>query len=192
MAHTLLHIDASARTDGSVTRALSAQVAAKLGGEIIRRDLSAPLPLLNDAWLAANWTPEAERDAVQKDTLALSDALIAELKAADTIVIGAPIYNFGIPAVLKAWVDLVARAGVTFRYTEQGPVGLLEGKRAVIAIASGGTPVGSEIDFASGYLTHVLGFMGITDVQIVSADRVMVRGDEAVAQGTAQIDALAA
>lgn len=192
MAQTLLHIDASARTDGSVTRQLSSKIVAKLGGDVIRRDLGTPLPLLNNDWLTANWTPEADRDALQNDTLALSDVLISELKAADTIVIGTPIYNFSIPAVLKAWIDLVARAGVTFRYSEQGPVGLLDGKRAVIAVASGGTPVGSEIDYATGYLTHVLGFLGITDVQIVSADRVMARGDEAVAQGTAQIDALAA
>lgn len=167
MAQTLLHIDASARTDGSVTRQLSSKIVAKLGGDVIRRDLGTPLPLLNNDWLTANWTPEADRDALQNDTLALSDVLISELKAADTIVIGTPIYNFSIPAVLKAWIDLVARAGVTFRYSEQGPVGLLDGKRAVIAVASGGTPVGSEIDYATGYLTHVLGFLGITDVQIV-------------------------
>jgi FMN-dependent NADH-azoreductase len=193
MSHTLLHIDASARLDGSVTRQLSAKIVEKLApGKVIHRDLTDPLPHLNADWLAANWTPEADRDPLQQDTLALSDALIAELKAADTIVIGTPIYNFGVPAALKAWIDLVCRAGETFRYTEEGPIGLLTGKRAVIAIASGGTPVGSEIDFASGYLRHILGFVGITDVQIVSADRVMARGDEAVAEGTAQIDRLVA
>lgn len=192
MTKTLLHIDASARTTDSVTRQLSQKIAEKLGGEIIRRDLATPLPHLTEDWLGAIWTPAEQRDAVQNDTLRLSDTLIAELKAADTIVIGAPIYNFAIPAALKAWIDLVCRAGETFRYTEQGPEGLLTGKRAVIALASGGTEVGSEIDFASGYLRHILGFVGITDVQIVAADRVLMRGDEAVAAGSAQIDALAA
>src|SRR3546814_1403365 len=88
-----------------------------------------------------------------------ADELIAELEAADTIVITAPIYNFAIPASLKAWVDLIARARRTFRYTEAGPEGLLKGKRAFIVFASGGVPLGSEVDFASGYLKHILGFV---------------------------------
>ncbi len=88
------------------------------------------------------------------------------MQAADTLVIGLPIYNFGVPAALKAWVDQVARAGVTFRYTETGPKGLLTGKRAIIAVASGGTEAGSDVDFATGYIRHVLGFIGITDVHL--------------------------
>lgn len=193
MAQTVLHLDASARTEGSVTRQLSAQVIDTLGApNVLRRDLSSPLPLLSADWLAANWTPADARDEVQKDTLALSDTLIAELQAADTVVIGAPIYNFGVPAALKAWIDLVCRAGLTFQYTENGPVGLLKDKRAVLVIASGGTQVGSDIDYVSGYLTHIMGFIGITDVEIVTADRVMARGDEAVAEGAAQIAKLAA
>ncbi len=193
MSQTILHIDASARIGGSVTRQLSAKIVDKLGADKVRhRDLTESLPHLTADWLAANWTEAEARDSLQQDTLALSDALIAELRDADTIVIGVPIYNFGVPAALKAWIDLVCRAGETFRYTQDGPVGLLESKRAVIAIASGGTQVGSEIDFASGYLTHIMGFIGITDVQIVSADRVMARGDEAVADGTAQIERLVA
>ena len=140
----------------------------------------------------ANFTPEADRDATQRDTLALSDQLVAELKAADTIVIGAPVYNFGVPAALKAWVDLVARAGLTFKYSETGPVGLLEGKRAIIAVATGGTPVGSDIDFATGYLKHIMGFIGIHDVEVIAADRVMANGPEAVADAKAEIEKLAA
>jgi FMN-dependent NADH-azoreductase len=116
---------------------------------------------LDTDWVTANFTPPEERGEAERAALAESDALVAELKAADVLVIGVPIYNFGIPAALKAWVDLVARARVTFRYTEQGPVGLLTGKRAYLAVASGGTPVGSAIDFATGYLRHVLGFLGI-------------------------------
>ncbi|MEL6531300.1 MAG: NAD(P)H-dependent oxidoreductase, partial [Pseudomonadota bacterium] len=105
--------------------------------------------------------------------------LIAELQAADTIVISTPIYNFGVPAVLKAWADLVARAGTTFKYTENGPVGLLEGKKAYIAAASGGTPVGSDMDFMTSWLTFFLGFIGIKDVEIIAADGIMGADGEA-------------
>ena len=189
---TTLHIDSSARTEGSVTRDLSARIVARLGGAVIRRDLNVALPHITEGWVTANFTPADQRDEIQRDTLALSDALVDELKAADTIVIGAPLYNFGVPAALKAWIDLVARAGLTFRYTENGPVGLLDGKRAILAIASGGTGVGSEIDFATGYLRHVLGFIGITDVQVIAADRVMSGGDAAIAHAVAEIDRIAA
>jgi FMN-dependent NADH-azoreductase len=125
----------------------------------------------------ANFTAPDQRNALQRAALVESDALVAELMATDVLVIGVPIYNFGIPAKLKAWVDMVARARVTFRYTEDGPVGLLRGKRAYFVVASGGTAVGSAIDFATGYLRHVLGFLGIDDVEIVAADRVMGRGE---------------
>ncbi|MEM8654521.1 MAG: NAD(P)H-dependent oxidoreductase [Pseudomonadota bacterium] len=189
---TILHIDSSARTQGSVTRDLSSDIVAKLGGDVIRRDLTEALPQINETWVNANFTPADDRDAAQRDTLALSDSLVEELKAADTIVIGAPVYNFGIPSALKAWVDLIARAGVTFKYSETGPVGLLQGKRAVIAVATGGTPVGSEIDFATGYLKHIMGFIGIHDVEIIAADRVMAHGEEAVANAKADIEKLAA
>jgi len=189
---TILHIDSSARTDGSVTRDLSADIVAKLGGKVIRRDLKEALPQITETWVNANFTPADQRDSAQRDTLALSDQLVDELKAADTIVIGAPVYNFGVPAALKAWIDLVARAGVTFKYSETGPVGLLEGKRAIIAVATGGTPVGSEIDFATGYLKHIMGFIGIHDVEVIAADRVMAHGAEAVADAKAEIAKLAA
>ncbi len=96
------------------------------------------------------------------------------------------------PGALKAWIDLVCRAGVTFKYTETGPVGLLEGKRAIVAVASGGTQVGSEIDFATGYMRHILGFIGITDVSFVSADQQGSKGEAAVNEAQQEIDALAA
>jgi FMN-dependent NADH-azoreductase len=192
MTQTLLHIDASARTQGSVTRALSARIVKTLGGTVIRRDLADGLPLVTDTWINANFTPTNARTEAQAEALALSDTLIAEIKAADTLVIGAPVYNFGVPAALKAWIDLIARAGVTFEYTETGPKGLLEGKRAIIAVASGGMPIGSEMDFATGYLRHIMGFIGITDVEIIAADRVMADADAAITAANAQIDALAA
>lgn len=192
MPQTLLHIDSSARLSGSTSRELTARIVEKLGGEVIRRDLSTHLPLIDETWVNANFTPAEKRTEAQSAALSLSDTLIEEIRAADVLVIGVPIYNFGVPTTLKAWVDQVARAGVTFRYTENGPEGLLHGKRAILAVASGGTEAGSDIDFASRYMRHVLGFIGITDVQLVTADQMMVDADAAVAKATAQIDALAA
>ncbi|MCB4457552.1 FMN-dependent NADH-azoreductase [Leisingera sp. McT4-56] len=193
MTTTVLHIDSSARTEGSISRDLSAQITARLGADnVIRRDLAVPLPLLDGAWIGANFTPADQRSEADKQLLALSDSLVEELKQADTIVIGTPIYNFSVPSTLKAWIDLVARVGVTFRYEETGPIGLLEGKRAIIAVASGGTQAGSDIDFATTYLRHVLGFIGITEVEIVAADALMVDADSALAKAKTQIEALAA
>lgn len=192
MTDTVLQIDASARTQGSTSRKLTARIAEKLGGSVIKRDLASGLPQINEAWVGANFTPADDRSDAQKQTLALSDSLIDELKQADVIVIGVPMYNFGVPAALKAWVDLVARAGVTFRYTENGPEGLLTGKRAVLAVTSGGTQVGSDIDFATGYMKHFLGFIGIHDVEVVAADRQMVDNDAATTRADDAIDALAA
>lgn len=178
----ILKVDASARFEGSVTRELSALLADRLAGPdgaVVERDLAkTPVPQIDERWVGANFTPEDARNQDQKDSLALSDSLVEELKVADTLVIGLPIYNFGIPAAVKAWIDHVARARVTFKYTENGPVGLLENKVAYLVVSSGGTTVGSEIDFATGYMKHVLGFMGIHDVRIVSAERWMSRSEE--------------
>lgn len=193
MTQTILHIDASARTEGSITRDLTAQVVAKLGADqVIRRDLATPLPVLSEAWVGANFTPAGQRSEAQAAELTLSDTLISELQKADTIVIGVPVYNFSVPANLKAWIDLVARAGVTFSYTENGPEGLLEGKRAILAVASGGVAVGSDYDFATGYMRHVLGFIGITDVEIVAADTMAVDAEAALTKARQAIAKLAA
>jgi len=178
-AKMILQINASARKTGSVTRELTEALTTRFlekssDTKVISRDVSQGLPFLDEDWIGANFSDPAERTAEQRMKLALSDTLVSELKAADTIVIGAPIYNFSVPAALKAWIDLVARARETFRYTENGPEGLLDGKRAFVIVASGGTKVGSEIDFAASYLKHVLGFIGITDVTIVAADQLMV------------------
>jgi FMN-dependent NADH-azoreductase len=194
MSH-ILRIDASARNVGSTTRQLTDQLVARLveqgyGAAVTQRDLAlTPPALLTEAWVGANFTDDAERSDDQRAALAASDELIAELEAADTIVIGVPVYNFAIPASLKAWIDLIARARRTFRYTETGPEGLLKGKKAYLVVASGGVPVGSDYDFATGYLRHVLGFVGITDVAIIAADQQMMDG-EAIARATASIDAL--
>ena len=191
MSH-ILRIDASARNSGSTTRQLTDQLVARLveqgyGAAVTQRDLAlTPPALLTENWVGANFTDDAERNDDQRAALALSDELIAELEAADTIVIGVPVYNFGIPAALKAWVDLIARARRTFRYTETGPEGLHKGKKAYLVVASGGVPVGSDYDFASRYMLQLLGFVGITDVQIIAADQQMVDG-EAIARATASI-----
>ncbi len=193
MTKTILHIDASARREGSATRELSDRIVKHLNaGRIIRRDLATPLPLLTEDWIAANFTPADQRDEVQRDQLALSDDLVTELQQADTIVIGLPIYNFSVPAAFKAWIDLVARVGLTFSYTENGPKGLLEGKRAVLAIASGGTAVGSDIDFATDYAKHVLGFIGINNVDVVAADRMALDAEAALNNARQAVSELAA
>ncbi len=193
MTKTILHIDASARRAGSTTRDLSAEIVGHLGAErIIRRDLATPLPLLTEEWIGANFTPADQRSEAQKEMLAQSDELVQELQQADSIVIGLPIYNFSVPAAFKAWIDLVARAGLTFTYTEIGPKGLLEGKRAILAIASGGTAVGSEIDFATGYAKHVLSFIGIHDVEVIAADKMAVDPEASLSNARTAVTALAA
>ena len=191
MTHTVLNIQASARHDGSVTRQLSDKILTEIAADqTITRDLATGLPLLDAAWLAANFTLADDRTDVQRETLALSDTLITEIKQADTIVIGSPVYNFSVPAVLKAWIDQIARVGVTFKYTPDGPVGLLSGKRAIIVIASGGTPIGSDIDYASGYLKHIMGFIGITDVTIIAADALGNDADAKIAAANDDIKQL--
>ncbi|MEL6587766.1 MAG: NAD(P)H-dependent oxidoreductase [Pseudomonadota bacterium] len=149
MTH-ILRIDASARQAGSVTRDLLDRIEARLGGQVTRRDVgAAPLPLLTADWVDANFTPKDQRNSDQRQALALSDALVAEVQAADTLLIALPIYNFSVPASLKAWIDLIARAGLTFKYSETGPKGLLTGKRAIVVVASGGVPMDSPVDFAT-------------------------------------------
>jgi FMN-dependent NADH-azoreductase len=181
----ILYITASIRSDAdSISRGLGQRLvdglAAKTGASVTTRDLAAnDLPYVSAERFAANLTAPEARTPEQAGLAAIADTLIAELQAADTIVIASPIYNFGAPASLKAWADLVARAGTTFRYTETGPEGLLKGKKAYLAIASGGTPVGSDIDFMSRWLTFFLGFLGITDVEVIAADGIMGADGEA-------------
>ena len=186
MPNTVLHIDSSPRFNDSVSRDLTADIVSRhAGAKVIRRDLSkTPVPQTTDAWIGASFTPAEDRTADQKHTLTLSDELVDELVAADTVVIGMPMYNFSVPSALKAWIDQVARPGRTFNYPENGPVGLLEGKRVIVAMATGGVPQGSDMDFATNYLTFFLGFLGITDVQFVAADG--LNADEAAARAKAK------
>ncbi|MDG1824830.1 MAG: NAD(P)H-dependent oxidoreductase [Henriciella sp.] len=196
MANTILHLDSSARTAGSVSRGLTEKLVNTLAGggaTIIRRDIGTDaLPIITEDWVNANFTPDENRTAEQQRTLALSDELIGDLEAADTLVLGVPIYNFGVPAAYKAWVDLISRARKTFQYTENGPEGLLKGKKAYVAIASGGTASDSDMDFATPYVRRALAFIGITDVTVIAADQLMMGGEDKIAAVTAQVEALAA
>lgn len=187
----ILHIAASGRNNGSVSRSLASDFLAALDDAGLRagfveRDLNNGVAFVDEDWINANFTPPEKRSADQSARLDYSDQLVAELKAADLIVISTPIYNFSVPAALKAWIDQIARARVTFQYTENGPVGLLENKRAVIAVASGGTEIGSDYDFAVDYLKHILGFIGVTDVSVIAADRLMLDADAATARAGEQ------
>lgn len=194
MTHTLLRIDASARRTASVSRALTDRLIDRFAAhgetKVLSRDLASGLPQITEDWINANFTPDKDRSPAQKETLALSDELVAELQAADTIVIGVPIYNFGIPAALKAWIDLVARARVTFQYGETGPVGLLKDKRVILAVTSGGTEVGATNDFATAHLTYVLGFLGITNVEVIRADQQALDAGAALQRAHDGIDTL--
>lgn len=191
MTMTILRIDSSGRKEGSTSRALTSALIEKYPkANVIERDVSAGFPMVDTDWMNANFTDESERSDEQKATLGLSDSLIAELEQADIIIIGSPVYNFAIPAALKSWVDMIARARKTFQYTANGPEGLLKGKKAYLAIASGGTQIGSDIDHASPYLRHILGFIGIDDVTIVAADQQMARGQDALEQAMAKIESL--
>jgi FMN-dependent NADH-azoreductase len=193
MPRTVLHIDASARTQDSTSRDLSSRIVDRLGPDTtIRRDLTASLPQITESWIAANFTPVDQRNDEQREILALSDTLVGEIAAADTIVIGLPVYNFSVPTSLKAWIDLIARVGLSFEYTETGPRGLLTGKRAIVAFVSGGTPMGSDVDFASGYIRHVLGFIGITEVEFVAADQLAIDPEKAMSAANIAVERIAA
>ncbi|MFC3059831.1 FMN-dependent NADH-azoreductase [Paenirhodobacter populi] len=187
----ILRIDTSIKGPYSVSKKLAEKITAKIGGDVTVRDATA-LPVIDGAWIAAAYTPAADRTPEQKAALALSDELIAELKAADVVVLGSGVYNFGVTGPLKTWIDQICRVGETFKYGENGPVGLVGNKRVIVAYASGGVPVGSAYDLATPYIRQVLGFIGITDITVVATQGVNVDEAAALANADAQIAALAA
>ena len=149
-------------------------------GQVVTRDLSEnPVPHLDAGRFKALLTPQSERTAEQAEVAAQSDALVAELQAADVIVLALPMYNFGVPSTLKAYFDHVARAGVTFRYTANGPEGLLKGKRAVIVATRGGQYVGTPLDTQTTYIKNFLAFLGIEDTKFVYAEG-LAMGEDAL------------
>lgn len=190
----ILQINSSARSNGSestrLADAITAKVSAKAGNaNVVRRDLaSAPHPVIDEATLQALFTPADQRSAEQQARVALDDALIAQVQAADVIVIGAPMYNFGITAQLKSWFDAIARAGVTFKYGPTGPIGLLSGKKVYVALSRGGLHRGGPSDVQVPHVTTFLNFLGLTDIQYVYAEG-MGMGPDAVAKGQAEADA---
>lgn len=178
MSH-LLVINSSAAGAASVSKQLIDETVARLRAAdpalvVVERDLGAnPVPHLDADSTAAIRGAEPANDA-QRAAKALSDSLVAELKAADTLLIGAPMYNFGIPSTLKSWFDHVLRAGVTFKYGENGPVGLLEGKRAIVVESRGGiysSGPTQALDSQEPHLRTMLGFIGISDVTFVRAEK---------------------
>lgn len=171
---SVLHIDSSARITDSNSRTISQYLASQLDQPTIYRDLAVnPLPAMSAEDLIAvhgSIIPKtSELSTTLKSHLDMSEVLIKELNQAETLIIAAPMYNFSVPVVVKQWIDLVARAGHSFRYTEQGPEGLLNTKRAFIITSSGGTPVGSDYDFASRYLEQFCRFVGIDEVIHIDA-----------------------
>jgi FMN-dependent NADH-azoreductase len=188
----ILRINSSARQTESVSRQLVDRLVSRLGDvEIVDRDVAQGVPQISESTLGAMWTPADQRTDEQNTELADADRFIDELVNADAVVIGLPIYNFGPPAALKAWADLVARAGTTFRYTETGPEGLVPNKPVYVVVASGGVPVGSGMDMSSTWLTTFLGFLGLTDVTVVAAGQLNVDPENAVKAAEAAIDAVA-
>ena len=188
----ILRLDASANPGESSSRKLGDQllealIEDQLAAEIRNRDLNDGAEFIDAAWIAANLSAAADRDAAAKQRLAYSDELIAELRWADHIVLTTPMYNFSVPATLKAWIDQVCRAGITFRYTQDGPVGLLAGKRADIVITTGGVALDSPVDFVSGYLRQVFAFIGIDDVEVFGADRMNIDSDASFTRAQQQI-----
>ncbi len=179
----ILKINSSVQQEASVTRKLVEEIITTISkGEvtIVDRDLSKGVSLLNEQMLTAFFSNLEDLKEEQLMLLEESNTYIQEIKEADVIVFGVPIYNFSVPGSVKAYFDLLARAGVTFKYTEQGPVGLMENKKVYVAMASGGVPFDSEVDFASKLIRQFLTFLGITDITFVPADQLMTNQEAAL------------
>ncbi|PCI73884.1 MAG: FMN-dependent NADH-azoreductase [SAR86 cluster bacterium] len=171
----VLRITTSILGEGSVSSQLMAELVTKLGTEealkVTERNFAnQAIPHLDGPWLTALSTAHADRSPEQQAKVAFSDQLITELQAADILVIGLPMYNFSLPSMLKAWVDHIARAGVTFKYTDNGSVGLLGGKKVYLVAAMGGIHETGATDFLRPYMKQVLDFVGLSDVEFVTAD----------------------
>jgi FMN-dependent NADH-azoreductase len=181
----ILQINASARSEGSQSARLASRIVERVtarqpSAKRVVRDLAVnPHPVLDELALQALFTPAEQRTPEQSARVALDDVLIAEVQAADVVVIGVPMYNFTITSQLKNWFDAIARAKVTFRYTENGPEGLLKGKTVYVALTRGGIYRDTPTDTQVPYLRTMLGFLGMTDVRFIYAEGLGL-GDEAV------------
>lgn len=197
----ILQINSSARSAGANSTRLADSITTRLkaanpSAVVELRDLAAnPHPVLDEAALGALFTPAEQRTPEQAARVALDDALIAQVQAADAIVLGVPMYNFGVPVQLKTWIDAIAKAGVTFRYTENGPEGLIKGKKVYVALARGGLYRDTPADSQVPYLKGVLGFLGMTDVEFIYAEGLAMgaeSADKAFAEAEAAIGAAVA
>jgi len=186
---SVLRIDASARLEGSNSRTLTQYLVECLGEAVVERDLAQqPLPLISaEDLIDLHASSDHSRKSLQRQ-LSLSNQLIDELVAANDVVFGVPMYNFGIPSSLKQWIDYICRAGITFKYGENGPVGLTAIKRAFIVTSSGGAPIGSAMDHASRYLEHICRFIGVETVIHIDASGSKGTPEEVILQGKQQID----
>ena len=188
---TVLKIDSSARLEGANSRTITDYLVQRLGQPVIERDLvKNPLPPMSpEDLVGVHGSRDDDRASLQQH-LAISNELIGELQQADTLVFGVAMYNFSVPAYLKHWIGYVCRAGVSIRYTPDGPVGLTGVKRAFIVTASGGTPVGGDWDFASRYLDHICRFLGVQDVIHIDAGGSKRAPEKVIAAARQQIDEL--
>jgi FMN-dependent NADH-azoreductase len=193
----ILQINSSARAENSQSTRLAAAIvdrviAANPDATVQVRDLGrTPHPALDESALGALFTPADKRSAEQAARVALDDALIDELQSADVIVLGVPMYNFGVPTQLKNWIDAIARAGVTFKYTDKGPVGLVQGKKVYVALTRGGLYRNTPADTQMPYLKTFLGFIGLTDVEFIYAEGLAMGPEaeqKALASAQAQIE----
>ena len=190
----ILQINGSARIEGSNSTRVADSIVSRLRAAnpdamLTRRDLAIhPHPVLDAAALGALFTSAEQRAPEQAARVALDDAALAQLLAADTIVLGVPMYNFGLSVQLKSWIDAITRVGVTFRFTENGPEGLVSGKRVFVALARGGRYRGTDADTQVPYLRQLFGFLGLTDLRFVYAEG-MDMGAEAAQQGFAEAEA---
>lgn len=190
---SILRIDSSARMEGGNSRIVTDYLVQKLGQPVIVRDLvTNPLPPISPQDLIGVHGSHKDDSASLKQHLAISNELIAELRQADTLVLGVAMYNFSVPAYLKQWIDYICRVGVSFRYTENGPEGLTGVVRAFIVTASGGTPIGGDWDFASRYIEHICRFLGVKDVVHIDASGSKGAPEDVIEAARQQIDALLA
>jgi FMN-dependent NADH-azoreductase len=173
----ILFLKTSPKNEGSISTELGEYLVNQLTrvskSTVTKRQLDEEIPFINQQIINGLYVDDSRKTVEQKEALKLSDAIVEDVNNHDTIVISTPIYNFSAPAVLKAWADMVARVNKTFSYAENGPVGLLKGKKAYVVVSSGGTKVGSEIDFFTPWMKHFLKFIGITDVEYIAADQLM-------------------
>lgn len=188
----IYHMDSSGRYEESISRKLTKKLVEGLkekhDADVQYRDLNDRMMFVDQGFVEVKGNPDALDENQNDMVVEFSDKLIQEIEAADIIVLGTPMYNFSPPAVVKAWIDLIARPRKTFKYTDNGPVGLLQDKKFYIVVSAGGTEVGSDIDFSTPWLKHCLKFMGITDVDIVAADQMAIDGDASFAKAEKQIE----